>query len=95
MVNPRTGDVLHDCNIPSVSTSLRKEDIVVTGTWSDFSGSGTKGPNEVMLAGVENELDINAKAEGARFQAVNTRGKRISTYRERPKITYIENPMEL
>ena len=95
MANPKTGDFLHDCDIPAVDESLQKEDIVVLGTWDDFSGSGTRGPTEVMFAGVENDLDLSAKADGARFNEVNSRGKRKATHRQRSKLTWIENPMSL
>lgn len=95
MANPHTGDFVHDCDIPGVDEALRQEDIVIIGDWSDFTGSGTRPASLVMLAGLENELDLSARADGARFNSRTARGKREATHRQRSKETWIEDPMSV
>lgn len=92
-LNPHTGDrVVNLSNYPDLGSSLKNEDVPVVGTWSDYSGSGGKGPQEVMYAGISNELsgDLHAKANDKQFDEVTNRGNRASTHRQRPKLVYME-----
>ena len=84
-----TTDFIHQCN--SGNPVLDQEDVVVTGKWEDFSGSGTIGPQEVMRQGAENKLqgsdaDIEFDEDVGNF---TRRGERASTRRQRQKFTYI------
>ena len=92
--NPHTGDrIINLADYPALDNSLKNEDIVVVGDWEDYSGSGTKPEQQVMLAGISNELaaDLLAKAAGNEFDAVTNRGNRKATTRIRPKLVYVEN----
>ncbi len=84
------GDYIHSCDIPQADSALRKEDIVVVGNWDDYSGTGSVYKGAVMLQGVENELDIDAKINGVDFIQVTARGKHVATHRQRPREQYID-----
>jgi len=84
-----TTDYVCTCN--SRNKTVDNEDVVVTGDWEDFSGSGTKGPQEVMRQGIENQLQgTRAGIEGENKEAITRRGARASTHRQRQKLTYID-----
>jgi hypothetical protein len=78
---------------PEIDETLQQEDIAVTGNWKDFSGSGNKGPTEVMMGGVENYNDANllAKAEGIKDYDRTIRGNIQTTVRSRPRIVAIDS----
>ena len=91
--NPHTGDrVINLQNYPALDSSIRNEDIVVVGPFTDYSGSGTKPTHEAMRQGLANELqgDLIAASTGAEFDAVTDRGNRASTHRQRSKLVYIK-----
>ena len=91
-VNKHIGDInVALSNFPDLDNSLKNEDIVVVGDFVDYSGSGTKGPTEVMLQGITNELQdsLHALAAGEDFDNVTDRGNRSATHRQRPKIVNI------
>lgn len=84
-------DYVHDCS-EAIDTpkSITEEDIVVIGNWEDYSGSGTKSPQEVMRQGIHNELQgTRIGLEGEDKEAITRRGVRASTRRQRNKLTYI------
>jgi len=85
-------DFVHNCGEQvGVSDAIKQEDVVVVGDWEDFSGSGTKTPQEVLMQGMENELQgRRAGIEGERKQAITRRGARATTHRQRNKLTYID-----
>lgn len=85
-------DYVHDCieNIEA-PTSVTQEDIVITGNWEDYEGSGEKNSQQVLLQGVENQIwGTNAGARGGHKEAITERGVRASTHRQRSKLTYID-----
>ena len=47
-------DFVHQCS--SGNPAIDQEDVVITGNWKDFSGEGTRNPQEVLKAGAHNEL---------------------------------------
>ena len=87
-----TGDMIHDCS-HSPSATLGNEDILVVHTsFTDFDGSGGKGPTEVMMQGVENKLfGTLAFVLGADNESRTGRGNPVNRYRTRKRLTYIEH----
>ena len=89
---PYSGDYVHDCNSdPKAITTLKKEDVVITGNAEDFDGSFTIGPSEVMLQGAQNAFfGTRAHIEGENFDRVTARGSRSSTHRSRSHLQYVD-----
>ena len=89
VIENNTSDYIHECN--SSNDIFDKEDVVVMGSWTDADGaSGTKAAQEVMMQGMENELQgRRAGIEGERKQAITRRGARATTHRQRNKLTFI------
>lgn len=88
---PYSGDFVHDCS-KSPSAELAEEDVLIVGTFSDFDGSGTKGPSEVMNQGVENRLaGTLAGVLGKDEEDLTIRGKSKTRYRQRTRFQYIEH----
>ena len=91
--NPHTGDrILNLKNYPNLGSSLKNEDVVVIGDFEDYSGSGTKPGQQVMMAGVSDELagDLHAQAAGKDFNEVTNRGKTAATHRQRPRLVHVD-----
>ncbi len=92
--NPHTGDIVINLkNYPELDNSIKNEDIVVIGPFTDYSGSGTKPTHEAMLQGLANELkgDLIAAAQGAQFDELTNRGNTASTHRQRPRLVHIDH----
>lgn len=86
-------DFVHECN--SGNLALDQEDVVVTGNWEDFSGSGAKAPQAVLMQGAENKLwGTDAAIEGENVENFTRRGERASTRRQRQYFQYIESTKE-
>ena len=84
-----TTDFVHQCN--SNSLALDQEDVVVTGDWEDYTGSGTKAPQAALMQGITNELwGTRAGIEGERKQAVTRRGARANTHRQRQHLEFVD-----
>jgi len=82
-------DYVHRCN--SGDSTLDNEDILVLGSWSDYTGSGTKNKFEVMIGTHINEFQGTEEGiRGAEFDEVTDRGKRKSTHRTRQHLEYRE-----
>lgn len=87
---PHTGDVVHDCADFEENAATGNEDILIVGNWSDFDGSGIKPPQEVMMQGVENELQgTDAGLQGEDVETLTVRGNPIDRYRTRRHFQYI------
>ena len=91
-VNEHIGDIVLDMkDYPEADSAVANEDVKVVGNWSDYSGSGTKGPQEVIYQGIQ-----DVPNETLRGQVVNedigrtSRGKKSATYRQRNKLMYIQ-----
>ena len=81
-------DFVHVCN--SGNPAIDQEDVVITGDWEDYTGSGTISPQEVMRQGAHNELQgRKAGVMGEDKEAITKRGARKSTHRQRQVLTYI------
>jgi len=81
-------DYVHQCD--SGNNALDQEDAVVIGDWEDYSGSGTKPPQEVLRQGMVNELQgTRAGIEGEDKEALTRRGKLVSTHRQRQHEEFI------
>ena len=90
-------DFVHDCteNIEA-SNATKQEDVVVTGDWEDYSGSGTKGAYEVLMQGAANELQgTRASIEGKDKNAETRRGATAATHRQRNHLEFINIKKEV
>ena len=89
LVSNTTSDFVHVCN--SGDNSLDQEDVLITGNWEDYSGSGTTLPSQVMMQGKENALQGERAGNlGEREHEYSDRGKIKSMYRQRPHEQFIE-----
>ena|SRR3990167_9390481 len=88
---PYSGDYVHDCSSdPKAIAVKKKEDIVITGNATDYDGSFTIGPAEVMYQGVQNSFwGTRAQLEGENYDGVTARGARKTTHRTRGHQEYI------
>src|SRR3990167_1549025 len=85
---PHSGDYVHQCN--SGNETLDNEDVVLIGTWEDYTGSETVSTSQVQVAGTVNELQgTRAGIEGENFDQVTVRGNRKSTHRSRRHEEYV------
>jgi len=78
-----TTDYIHECN--SGNLTLDQDDVVIVGNWEDSDGSsGVRHPQEVMRAGMVNELQGRRPQieEGKDKEAITRRGVRASTRRQ-------------
>lgn len=84
-------DYVHECN--SGNDALDQEDVVVIGDWTDYTGSGVRHPQEVLRAGLVNELQGRRPQieDGKDKEELTRRGVRASTHRQRQHLEYIEN----
>ena len=81
-------DFVHVCN--SGNPAIDQEDVVVTGNWEDYTGTGSISPQEVMRQGAHNELQgRRAGIMGMDKEDETKRGARKSTHRQRQVLTYI------
>lgn len=88
VVANNTDDFIHLCN--SGNEALDKEDVPRIGNWEDDSGTGTIGPQEVLMQGSHNELfGTKAEIDGQRKQAISRRGNRVATHRVRDRDEFI------
>jgi len=89
MAAETSSDYIHACN--SGVTALDREDVLVIGNWSDYTGSGTANKQEVMLASSVNELTgTDAALLKAKFTGVTEHGKTKQLHRQRQHEQYIE-----
>ena len=83
-----TSDYEHQCN--SDNNALDQEDVVITGSWKDFSGSVTVPAQQVTMQGAENKLwGTEAGIEGDDLEDHTRRGLRASTRRQRQHFEFI------
>lgn len=84
-------DFVHDCS-NSPNEALANEDVLVVQTsYSDFDGSGGKGPTEVMMQGIVNSLWGRIPfIQGEDNETETRRGNPKSRFRTRRKFTYID-----
>jgi len=88
-----SGDhVINLKEFPDLCDSIKKEDVPIVGSWKDYEGSGTRGPQEVMFAGLANEEfgNLHAQIDDIDVEEVTNRGNRQSTHRTRNKLVYID-----
>jgi len=84
--NPHEEDIIHECT--TGNATLDNEDVVVIGSWSDYSGEGKR--NNALLQGSENTLwGTRADIEGENEELKTDRGLRASTRRQRPHLQFI------
>lgn len=83
------GDYVHNCQDMQSVKSYTKEDVVKLGKWEDYTGSGGEVTN--FNLGVENKVQgTRSEIESENIGDVTRRGVRLSTHRQRDKLTYIE-----
>lgn len=82
-----TLDFEHTCN--SGVNAIDQEDVVKTGDWTDFTGSGEV--NNPMMQGAENKLwGTRADIEGEDLDELTDRGKSAETHRSRQHLHFIK-----
>ena len=87
-VMAHSGDYVHNCQDMQEVKSYTKEDVIELGTWEDYTGSGGEVTN--FYRGVVNNIEGTKSAiEGEDVESVTRRGARVSTHRQRDKLTYI------
>ena len=87
VVSPNICDYVHDCFGNATKT---EEDIVITGNWEDDSGRGIVPAQQVLMQGVENELQgTRADIDGKDKEDTTRHGNRKSTHRTRPYKQFI------
>jgi len=84
-----TNDYVCTCN--SGNPAIDKEDITIIGDWKDYDGEGTRPPQEVMRAGMANELQgTRAQIElNADKDKLTKRGNIAATHRQRQHLHFI------
>ena len=84
-------DYVHNCSeTVDAPKSVTEEDIVVTGDWKDYTGSGGIPSQMVLMQGAHNELQgTRAGIERYDKEDVTRRGKRASTHRQRAHLEFI------
>ena len=81
-------DFVHECN--SGNLAIDEEDVVKSGDWEDYSGSGTVNKQEVMTQGAANQLQgTRAGVEGDDKDEITRRGAHAETHRQRPHLEFI------
>jgi len=87
LVDKNTEDFEHECN--SGSDVLDNEDVVVSGDWEDYTGSGDE--KNVMMQGSENKLfATRADIEGEDLNDLTKRGANANTHRVRQHLQFIK-----
>ena len=82
-------DIVHECD--TGDPVLDEEDVLVLGSWEDYTGSGTIVGNVLYSRGLGDELlGTNAHVDGARDEQRTDRGRRAGLYRQRQRSSYFE-----
>jgi len=82
-------DYIHECN--SGNLTLDQDDVVVMGDWEDFTGSGIKAPQAVLMQGIPNEFfGERPGIEGENKDSDTSRGNRKATHRQRQHLEFIK-----
>ena len=90
LISEHIGDYVHECSQTDASAAIKNEDVIVVGNWEDFSGSGTRAPQEVLNAGKENQFEgTKVGLLGYKKQKLTDRGVGASTHRQRKHSEYI------
>lgn len=85
-VEADTTDFVHECN--SGDDAIDQEDVLKTGDWEDYTGSGDV--TNVLLQGTVNELQgTEAGILGEDEEPQTDRGKSKELYRSRQHLEYI------
>jgi len=92
VVGANVTDFVHDCSQNlDASNAVTQEDVVVMGTWEDFTGSGTKYKYPVMMQGAGNEVfGERGQLEEINKDEKTRRGHNATTTRQRKKLTFIQ-----
>lgn len=89
MVADNTVDFVHNCD--SGNPTLDQEDVLIVGNWNDGDVSGTKPAQEVITAGMENQLQGRRPQIEDNLKKVDLtrRGNIASTHRQRQHQEFI------
>ncbi len=80
-------DYVHECN--SGNATLDNEDVLVMGSWKDYTGSADVQGSHVQVAGIGNTLQgTRAGIEGVDKDPTTVRGNNALIYRARQRLTY-------
>lgn len=88
-----SGDYVHTCS-DEMSSVLKNEDILVVGSWEDYTGSGTEPPIVNQERGRDTKLWgqrawIEAEGKDRIVPDFTERGKSKNIYRARQHLEYI------
>jgi len=83
------GDYVHNCQDMQQVKSITQEDVIKLGKWEDYTGSGGEVTN--FYLGADNKLQgTRSEIDGEQTEDLTRRGIRLTTHRQRDKLTYIE-----
>jgi|SRR3990167_5645206 len=86
-------DYVHACtDAYGVGSAQVNEDVLVLGTWTDYTGSGESAfsKNTTLMQGMGTKnWGTVAAIEGANIDAVSARGANAETHRSRQHLEYI------
>ena len=81
-------DIIHECK--TNNDVLDNEDVVVVGSWEDYTGSATIPLGQPLTQGAANKLfGTRAGIEGEDIETLTRRGNRASTHRVRQHLSFI------
>ncbi len=82
-------DYIHECK--TGNDALDNEDVVVVGSWSDYTGSDTIALGQPLMQGAANKVwGTRAGIEGEDVETLTRRGNRASTHRTRQHLSFIK-----
>ena len=88
-------DVVHSCPI-TAGSALATDDILVLGSWTDFTGSGGLLGGNLSSLGIDNTAQFTDawRVDRESNELHTSKGNKSSLYRQRQHEEYIEVPRE-
>ena len=87
-VSKWTSDYSHNCADFNPQEATGKQDVLIVGTWEDFTGSDSVRTNNYR--GAENRLQgTRAEIEGEDIEDFTALGRRKSLYRQRDWLNFM------
>ena len=85
-------DMIHNCGEQGgASEVLKNEDVIVMGSWEDFTGSAIQPQGMVNIQGMSNNVwGTRAWVEGANVSDKTSRGNNPELFRTRKYMEFIE-----
>lgn len=85
-------DFVHNCGEQGAASEvLKNEDVMVMGSWEDYTGSEIKGQQEVLMQGAENKIfGQRGWIEGEKPSSYTSRGNDTDLFRTRKHSEFIK-----